>query len=250
MYSPQQKFERLFQVSRSITPYLDGHIAEPSSYSNNLICTDCHSIQSLYLQISKNNPEAGQAYWITRTWDLLCWQPVFVAFVSIYTQKSLPAISQITQYKKECFVSGYSFEPHQWNDACRKSLIQIAADQLNELFERYRCAINEWGRIRPGFTNHLLADQLLSCLVRLQELRPSYSNLMILRQAKLWLDAFNLPLKHLESLKLDSDTERLKLVRSSCCNVYKCDGVSVCPNCPRLEANKASNPNSVQFVAA
>ncbi len=250
MYLSEQKFERLFELSRSITPYLDGHIAEAAGGCSKSICTDCRSIHSLYLQISKNNPEAGQAYWLTRTWDLLCWQPVFITFVSIYTQKAIPEISQIAQYQKESFVTGYSFESHQWISATRNVLIRKAANQLGELFERYRSAINEWGRIRPGFTNHLLADQLLSCLVRLQELRPNYSNLMILRQARLWLEAFDLPLKHLASLTVDEETQRLKLVRSSCCSVYKCNGIPVCPNCPRLESNKNHIKTSAQILAA
>ncbi len=242
-------FEKLFVHARNITPYLDGNLVEHESsclsHGESL-----KSIESLYTQIANRHPEAGQAYWLTRTWDLLCWQPVFVSFIAIYTQRALPDVATISQKQQHCFISGFSFMDHEWTHASRSDLIKIAGDQLSQLFENYRDAINQWGRIRPGFTNHLLADQLLSCLVRLQELRPSYSNGAILQQAKLWLDAFNLPHKHISSLIVDVATDRLKVVRTSCCLVYKCDGRPLCANCPRLESNKANAAIAVQQVAA
>ncbi len=243
MDSSQQQFERLFDYARSVTPYLDGFIEQnPDHHLRD--ATDPQSLQVLYSQLANNHPEAGQAYWLTRTWDLLCWQPIFISFIAIYCQKSLPDLTRMTQYQKECFITGFSFEPHSWISARRETLIQKAAEQLNQLFERYRTAINQWGRIRPGFTNHLLADHLLNCLIRLQKARPAYSNQMIIDQAKYWLSAFDLPEKHLDSLKFDQQTQRLTLVRTSCCLVYKCDGRAVCANCPRLSTNKHKQPIS------
>ncbi len=96
-----QQFERLFVYARSVTPYLDGFI---ESNPNNLRdATDSRALQVLYSQLANNHPEAGQAYWLTRTWDLLCWQPVFVSFIAIYGQKSLPDLTRMAQYQKECF---------------------------------------------------------------------------------------------------------------------------------------------------
>ncbi|MFV0448098.1 MAG: siderophore ferric iron reductase [Vibrio sp.] len=235
-------FEKLFVDARNITPYLDGSLVEHQSSDVVPPWTE-----SLYTQIAQRHPEAGQAYWLTRTWDLLCWQPVFVSFIAIYTQRALPDVAKISQKQQNCFISGFNFKDHEWTHATRSALINKAGQQLSLLFQSYRDAINQWGRIRPGFTNHLLADQILNCLVRLQQLRPSYSNDLILEQAKLWLDAFELPDKHISSLRVDETTQQLKVIRTSCCLVYKCEGRPLCANCPRLETSKA---NAIQQVAA
>lgn len=243
-------FEKLFLHARQITPYLDGCLEETTAFKEPPPSLSPESIERLYNELAERNPEAGQPYWLTRTWDLLCWQPVFVSFVAIYTQRALPDVSTISQNKQNCFIAGFSFRDHEWTHACRATLIKKAGQQLSHLFETYRDAINQWGRIRPGFTHHLLADHLLNCLVRLQEIRPSYSNTTILRHAELWLEAFDLPQKHISNLKIDSTTRKLKLVRTSCCLVYKCEGRSLCANCPRLEANKSTKLITAKEVTA
>lgn len=236
----QTAFAALFHYAQQITPYLDGRLGE--AHTGDDVITPTHNnrdvFASIYQEIQAASPEAGQAYWLTRTWGLVCWQPIYLSFLSVYTQKALPDVTGITQYRRPLFVAGFSFEPHEWQTGRRSDLIAQAARQLNILFTDYRETMNLSVRIRPGFTQHLLADSLLSCLLRLQQLRPAYSNRQILSQARLWLDAFELPDKHLTSLKVDPQTQQLKLVRSSCCLVYKCDGRVVCPDCPRASANK------------
>ncbi|MBY8048295.1 siderophore ferric iron reductase [Vibrio fluvialis] len=236
----QAAFESLFHYAQQITPYLDGRIGTAQGNEDVIALTRNNGevFASLYEELKAATPEAGQAYWLTRTWGLLCWQPVYLSFLSVYTQKALPDFTRLAQYRRPMFVAGFSFEPHEWQTGKRTQLIYQAAQQLNTLFEQYREAMNQFVRIRPGFTQHLLADMLLSCLVRLQQLRPHYSNAQILTQARLWLDAFELQEKHLASLKLDPETQQLKLIRSSCCLVYKCHGRSVCADCPRAAANK------------
>ncbi len=247
MLSSQQQYEQLCKHAYDVTPYLNGFVDE-NIERNAISYRRSESLQSLYLSIAQSHPEAGQAYWLTRTWELLCWQPVFLSFTAIYAQKSLPDITSMTQYQNEGFVSGFHLRSEQWNYACHHTLIQLAAKQLNELFDAYRDGINQWGRIRPGFTNNLLADQLLACLVRLQELCPNYSNSFIFQQAALWLDAFGFSKKHLHSLKVDTASHRLTLVRTTCCHAYKCEGRPVCASCPRLERISNNPTVTTQLV--
>ncbi|MGN2614037.1 siderophore ferric iron reductase [Aliivibrio fischeri] len=238
-------FELLFHSSREVTPYLSGHLANQ---------TDCYSykadphlhiskdnseqIKALYERLSQATPEAGSAYWLTRTWDLLCWQPVYIAFISIYQLRALPNIKEMSQEVKSDFVAGYTFHHSDLTFGSNEDLISSVAQQLSELFSSYQEDISQWTRIRPGFTNHLLADGLLNCIVKLQANWPKLSNEYLLEQAKLWLEAFSLPNKHLSSLQIDVNTKQLRLVRTSCCLVYKCDGRKLCPDCPRHPDNK------------
>lgn len=246
----QAAFESLFHYAQQLTPYLDGRVGVAQA-GEEAIALERHNgdtFAAIYDEIKAASPEAGQAYWLTRTWGLLCWQPVYLSFLSVYTQKALPDFTRMTQYRRPLFVAGFSFEPHEWQHGNRTQLIHRVAHQLTTLFEQYRAEMNEFVRIRPGFTQHLLADMLLSCLVKLQQLRPHYSNVQILTQARVWLAAFDLPDKHLSSLKLDPESQQLTLVRSSCCLVYKCSGRKVCPDCPRAAVNKQAQALELTLV--
>ena len=137
------------------------------------------------------------------------------------------------------FIAGFTFHNSELIFGSPEETIPIASLQLRSLFDSYRDDISLWTRIRPGFTNHLLADGLLNCIIKLQSFEPTLSSEYLIAQAQLWLEAFELPPKHLSNLKVDIVTNKLKLVRTSCCLVYKCDGRELCLDCPRHPDNKS-----------
>ncbi|USD40278.1 siderophore ferric iron reductase [Vibrio sp. SCSIO 43135] len=236
-------FQQLFDYSRQVTPYLEGEVTscpqDKTGFGLVHIDNDCSGdIQGLYLRLKQENPEAGAAYWLTRTWDLLCWQPMYLAFVSIYACHGLPPLKRIGQGMHANFVAGFSFESHQHTPASQEELIDMAGRDLQELYSFYRQSIDSWTRIRPGFTHHLIADGILGCLIKLQNFVPELTNDYLLAQAQLWFKAFQLPEKLLASLRVDDETGHLKLVRTSCCLVYKCEGRKLCADCPRHPDNK------------
>ncbi|WP_114786244.1 siderophore ferric iron reductase [Vibrio tetraodonis] len=231
-------FDRLFECSRKVTPYLEGKIsAVPTNASHQCIlhidhpCSD--NIHDLYSRLQVAHPEAGSAYWLTRTWDLVCWQPVYLAFISIYQLGGLPNLTRIAQYVQPKFVSGFQFESEQYVRGTETELIRIAGLQLQTLSTFFRQEMSHWTRIRPGFTNHLLADSLLGCLVKVSQWTSSFSDDDLLQQAEHWLEACSLPVKLANRLSIDEQSDQLVLVRTSCCLVYKCYGRDLCANCPR-----------------
>ncbi|MDV6250109.1 siderophore ferric iron reductase [Vibrio sp. EA2] len=231
-------FPQLFQTTNAITPYLHGELG---SINQGEIHTDNDInpiIQDLYQQLSEASPEAGRAYWLTRTWDLLCWQPVYVALISIYHLHSLPNLYAMAQSVKPCFVTGYRFEDESLVQGDYKTLISSAGTQIKELFDYYQVQMSEWTRIRPGFTHQLISDGILAGLIRLQQQFPQLTNDMIREHAILWLEALGLDTDNVHSLYEQSASQPLKLVRKSCCLVYKCEGRKLCDNCPRLAENK------------
>ncbi|MBR9788620.1 MAG: siderophore ferric iron reductase, partial [Vibrionaceae bacterium] len=195
-------------------------------------------IQDLYQQLSDAYPEAGRAYWLTRTWDLLCWQPVYVALISIYHFHSLPNLYAMAQSVKPCFVSGYRFEDESLFRGDHKTLISTAGAQIKALFDYYQNQMSEWIRIRPGFTHQLISDGILVGLMRLQRYFPQLTKAMIREHAVLWLQALDLDTDNALALYELSSAQSLKLVRKSCCLVYKCEGRKLCANCPRLAENR------------
>ncbi len=142
------------------------------------------------------------------------------------------------QFQHRGFIAGYRFASEMHWHGEPEVLVPRAGEQLLILFEQYRQQINHWTRIRPGFSNHLLADLILSCLIKLQTMRPELDNGYIEQQAKLWLDAFHLSDKHLASLIQEETEGRLKHIRMSCCLAYKCRNGTLCQDCPRLSTNK------------
>ncbi|WCE28859.1 siderophore ferric iron reductase [Vibrio sp. SCSIO 43137] len=225
---------QVFLYSKQITPYLKG--------SYGALHSDCiaighpnsaNQLEQVYKGVAKAEPNAGKAYWLTRTWDLVCWQPVYVSFIAIYGLKSLPDMGSIGQYRFGSYIAGYRFPDGAHRHGEPEELIPHAARALMALMDFYRQQINEWSRIRPGFTRHLFADLLLGCLVKLQQHDTSLSNEYIRRQARLWLMECDLPLYHLDCLAEDGKSGQLKLTRISCCLAYKCEKGNYCDDCPK-----------------
>ncbi|MCA2442013.1 MULTISPECIES: (2Fe-2S)-binding protein, partial [Vibrio] len=98
--------------------------------------------------------------------------------------------------------------------------------------------MNEWIRIRPGFTHQLMSDGILACLLRLQQHFPQLTDAIIKEHASLWLSALGLDERHIDALHGVPHEQPLNLVRKSCCLVYKCEGRKLCEDCPRAAKNR------------
>ncbi|MCG9676720.1 siderophore ferric iron reductase [Vibrio sp. Isolate24] len=237
-------FDHLFEYAQQVTPYLAGVIAPipEDAPQQDIIHVDhpcSENIQDLYERLKAAHPEAGSAYWLARTWDLICWQPVYLSFISIYALHGLPDLTRIGQKVQSEFVAGFQFESTEHVHGTEVELVAKAGIQLQTLFAFFREEMSQWTRIRPGFTNHLFADGVLGCLVKLSKFAPDIPNDYLLEQASLWLDACGLPAKLVKALTVDEQSGELKLVRTSCCLVYKCHGRKLCEDCPRHPDNKA-----------
>ncbi|OLQ73105.1 siderophore ferric iron reductase [Photobacterium proteolyticum] len=236
-------FEHLFEHSKQVTPYLHGSIKPRSEnyLEQSFIHIDrssSESIRELYENLKQAHPEAGAPYWLTRTWTLLCWQPIYVAFIAIYSCRGLPELSSIGQHVQPNFVSGYQFASEKYIEGSERELIQSAGKELIILFDYFRQEMSQWVRIRPGFTHHLIADGIFGCLVKLNHFAPDLSGEYLSEQARQWLAACDLPEKLLASLTYNEESKQLTLVRTSCCLVFRCQGRKLCADCPRHPNNK------------
>ncbi|MDR8526108.1 siderophore ferric iron reductase [Shewanella fidelis] len=225
---------QIYQACLQISPYLKGEqfVAPADSIASSQ--SNSNIIKLLHSNIAQQSPEAGKAYWLTRSWDLLIWQPLYIAMVSIYQLRTLPDLTSLIQRHQHGLVAGFYLTNLDCLEGDDEALIAAAGKQLTALFEHYRRELDLWVRCRPRFVEHLIADAILAKLELLQQAHPESSNAEILRHAKLWLYAFNLPTKHLQSLTLSSVDNKLILQRTSCCAVYKTTNGVKCDNCPRL----------------
>lgn len=239
--------EQVFQSAEQLSPYLKGYRCGASPEGKTLLIPGANEnvqvISDLFHELGEYSPEAGNAYYLTRTWDLLCWQPIYLAFIAIYQCRGLLDLFSIVQHVEPTYTSAFYFANEAVLTGEEEWLIMQAGRALSQLFAQYREQMNQQIRIRPGFTRHLFADAILQQIVKYQSIINEICNpckkggeIGALQHAKLWLEACDLPLKQLDNLRCDSNTGHLTLVRTSCCLAYKCRDVSLCEDCPRLRS--------------
>ena len=236
-----KKIDDLYEKALDLSPYLKGERLSNVSNTRGLlyIGQDCsRQIKQLYDGLSEANPEAGNGYYLSRTWELLSWQPLYLSFVAIYQMQAVPDMRSIVQKFQPSSVYGFHFTNELMFSDQVQSLIEQVSNDLMSLFEGYRRQIGELVRIRPGFTNYLLADSILKLVTIFQPIRTDISIDEWQQQAQSWLKHTCLPITLLDNLQITDETNQLNYVRTSCCQVYRCKGGALCADCPRAVSKK------------
>lgn len=203
---------------------------QPSNQSK-----DSQLIKALYESIQASTPEAEHAYWLTRTWTLVCWQPLYVSFISIYALKHLPQLDSFYQRQQNNSVLGICFSSDQFFQGTTEALITKAAHSLAGTFQYYQQILDKLYRCRPHFTQRLLKDAILTVLVQLKEHSPTpLSAFYIKQQAELWLEAFALPKLDEQVFSINNQLDEVQYRRETCCYVHKTQDGDYCQNCPKL----------------
>jgi len=229
----------LFDLCRQVIPYLDGKCLSPSlnheAPKNWLIgeAQDKLIITNLFNELKTQYPEAGQRYYMTRTWELLCWQPMYVSFIAIYGLQGRVDLSSFQQPHQDHSIYTFYLADHPLETGEIQPLIIKAAAQLNQLFEHYRHNLDTFVRTRPGYVKRLNADLILAILMKLPTLLPHFSQQDVFEHARLWLQAMHMPPHLVNSLSIDTQ-QVLQHVRSSCCLTYKANNAP-CENCPKRD---------------
>lgn len=227
----------MFDLCRQISPYLDGDFQDISTDNNEKKIwlegneQDLFTIQTLHDDLQKNSPDAGNAYWMTSTLGLLCWQPVYIAFIAIYGLKQLPDFRKFKQQHQHNSVTGFVFQSNILTTGEAEQLIELAGDQLTPLFEHYRLQLDSFSRCRPGYVKRLIADLVLACLINIRDSLKVFSNQDLQRHAQLWLAALGLPAHLINALQIQ-DNQPISHIRTSCCLAYKANH-ELCTNCPK-----------------
>ncbi|TCS36739.1 siderophore ferric iron reductase [Reinekea marinisedimentorum] len=233
----EELFDQLMAMCQSVTPYLKGELGCSNDAMIRAEPADSAVVQQLLAALKAAHPEAGEAYWLTRTWDLLCWQPLYISMIGIYGLGCLPQFHGFAQQRVESYIMGFRFQQPVMHQGPSAELITLAGEYLTGLFGHYRRVVNELARCPKGFTQLLLADALMANLMLLQKLKPEFTGDRVAEQAKAWMQAFHLPEKHLSALQLQNNGN-IKFVRRSCCLVYKTESGQLCSDCPRLHRNE------------
>ncbi|WP_303565040.1 siderophore ferric iron reductase [Photobacterium sp. 1_MG-2023] len=233
---PREHLIQLFSDSERLIPIMKGVPTPDILLSIRRDGNNDALLASLYQYWQQNYPEAGQPYWTTRSWSMLTWQPLYLAFVCVYSVKAVPPLGQIVQqYNQEGWVAGYSFSKNSaWCEGDTPKLIGCAGRELIELYEDLRQQMENHTRIRPGFTRQLLADSVLAVLLRYHNTLPdSLPADAVQQHAIWWLESLGLPAKHINTLYRSETDGSWQQMRVSCCMHYRRDDGKYCENCPK-----------------
>ncbi len=224
-------YAQFFQTALSITPLLKGVLEKPEKAHFDPQQDSQVAIKKLYNYWQKQHPEAGAAYWLTRGWTMLIWQPLYLAFIGVYATHAVPKLSLVGQYWGENgLIAGFTLPERRLFTGDLWELIDYSGQELKLLFSSLREQFSQQYRLRPGFVAHLLADSILINLTELQQVR---TDLDVYKQAELWFVALDLPNKHLNALYKVPKAEVWSVKRISCCMHYRRDDGDLCSNCPK-----------------
>ncbi|MDO2949778.1 siderophore ferric iron reductase [Aeromonas simiae] len=184
-------------------------------------------VAALMAQLQQASPEAGRAYWLTRGWSLLTWQPLYLAILAVHGLGRVPALANLLQYQQEGMVAGYWLNGEMEAEPDLVRRIERTAAGLRPLLATLAALMAE--APRPRLRAELLADDLLVALERLAPHLPELAAHPLPFVARRWLAALELPTPP----RLPGDDPRY--LRQRCCLHYKrSDGV-LCDNCPRRQ---------------
>lgn len=183
------------------------------------------------------HPEAGPAYWLTRSWGMLCWQSIYLAMVAVYRVGAVPALDRMGQGYQEGLVSGFTLPVEPMIRGERAVLIAAAGTRLRRHWQQLFELMGSVQRLRPGFIRPLLADDLLAALVRVPDFFNEVSREEVAAHAQLWLAACGLPAEHLAGWRQFGEFASVSAapgyVRQRCCLHHKRSDGCLCDNCPR-----------------
>nr|WP_161618903.1 siderophore ferric iron reductase [Aeromonas molluscorum] len=187
------------------------------------------------------HPEAGPAYWLTRSWGMLCWQSIYLAMVAVYRVGAVPALDKLGLAYSAGLVSGFTLPASPLIRGEQVVLIEAAGRRLRRHWQRLFEMFASEMRLRPGFVRPLLADDLLAALVRVPDFFTEVSVERVAAHAPLWLAACGLPAEHLAGWREASGVGSASpgYIRQRCCLHYKRRDGSLCENCPRRQAGQA-----------
>ncbi|MGE6109089.1 siderophore ferric iron reductase [Aeromonas sobria] len=234
--------DALFAAAAAIIPSLKGRLVaaeEPWA----LLSASPHGnsgevMAALFAHWRQAHPEAGPAYWLTRSWGMLCWQSIYLAVIAVYRFAALPALDRMGMGYQDGLVCGVALAPEPMVKGEHAALIQEAGRRLQRHWQALFETFAEVQRLRPGFVRPLLADDLLVALARVPDFFPEVSRERVSQDAPRWLAACDLPAGHLAGWRPASLPQAGLLpgyVRQRCCLHYKRRDGDLCGNCPRRQ---------------
>lgn len=222
----------LIQLCQRMLPGLE---AEEGSLSRGLHVSGRDNqrlLENLLKALEQQYPEAGRHYWSMRSWGLLIWQPVMLTLLTTEILQQQVNLQSLGQHCAGTLVAGMTLGPELLISA--PSRRDLAATHLRAVCDQ---ALDELGRViqvNPVLARRLLADRILSTLLRMRPLLADRSHASVCGLASSWLEQAGLKGgSALMTFGLPQGGEELALDRKGCCQHYRRSDGGLCKTCPR-----------------
>ena len=195
------------------------------------------AIDTLLLQLKKDHPQAGPAYWANRCWALIYWQPVYLAVYSVHKHNGWMSFKKFqlalgNQSTSDDFILANSGFNKAADTTKIPFLLKRQALELMPLLEIYLDRLKKHIPINSINAWRLIADCILLVLLEISTINKQNT----LDYSRRWLMAFGLfdrNGKPHSQLKEDFNPEHsgLALDRKSCCMHYLIEPNNPCNTC-------------------
>jgi siderophore ferric iron reductase len=195
--------------------------------------------EALFTHWSTAYPEAGRAYWSSRCWGIVLWQPVYLSVIGVHAARASISLERIAQPIDGGWTREVHLPDHAPVQGDPSVLIEHAAREITAFCRLAREKLTPIIRLNPAMMNGTLADIVLAALLAARRARPEWSDAHVQALGDEWLAALDIT-GHGGYFAFDrTDGSRaLALERQTCCYHYRRRDGAMCSTCPRLDKHE------------
>lgn len=226
--------EALFDAARSRVALFDGSVGPWRAGFVGEAVSERQDLVTLLAATRRDFEAAGAAYWATRAWTMLLWQPCALAVLSVHGLSFAVALDRMVQQVDGPLVAGFRLVDAQLDRGPEEQLVTLSGARLRRLADALYDGLSSITKLKRLNAERLLADRLLGVLT-LQSHEPSREACeRIAETGEAWLHATGLSgQSRLIVRQTPSGAYRAVLDRKACCLHYRYEPGNLCASCPK-----------------
>jgi siderophore ferric iron reductase len=180
-------------------------------------------------------PEAGRAYWSSRCWGILIWQPLYLSVIGVHVSRASLSLGDIAQPIAGGWTREVRVRDHAPMQGDTQALIAHAASEIVSCCAQMHDELMPVIRLNPASARGTQADVVLAALLAARKLRPDWRDTHVEALGQQWLAALGLDDQggYFTFARTDGSCA-LALDRRTCCYHYRRRDGELCSTCPRL----------------
>jgi siderophore ferric iron reductase len=191
-------------------------------------------LQEMNARLRLSFPSAGQPFYAVRLWTNVLWQPAYISVLGAHVVGSVPDLRHFSQARQNNDINGYRLVAAPQFSGNLEEMIAHGGAQLRSFADEVFAEINALTKLKRVPALRLLADRMLSLMIRLGDYQPDTSIADQHRFCALWLDAMGLAGQgELQTLDLADGRQVVITARKGCCLDYLAFPDAYCASCPK-----------------
>ncbi|WP_427978299.1 siderophore ferric iron reductase [Agarivorans sp.] len=194
-------------------------------------------LERLYRFWQRQQPKAGERYWVTRTWTMLSWQAVSLSLIGVYAAQRSLDFSQLVQgfNPQTGVVSGYKNLHLSALQQSHAKTLASTCQSLKQLLASYFQHLQGLATLREPVAMRLVKDQLARFMLLLAEHHSAINAESLNQLLQPWYQQLQLSSKS-PFFELELGPQRSKTLAkpSACCQHHLRPDGDYCLACPKL----------------